>query len=142
MSGSADQSGAEVPLERQAVQTITRFANALLAACGDEINRTEDRRRVFFTFIFGAINGFGLERKMSPPQIHAVALALFSRGFHMSVQESASLAQFCVNSTSRSSAWSSSIHEGMDEFFSWQQAPDAFCPSRILKVLRNAPRAS
>jgi len=131
----------EVPVEKWAVDLVSRFANALIATCDEEINNSEDRRRVFLTFLFGAVNGIGFQQKMSPPQVHAVALAFLLKGLKLPVEESAEIAQFCINATAKGHRWNASIHEGMDEFFVWQTNPKGFKPTRLLRVLQNAPKA-
>ena len=131
----------EVPVEKWAVNVVSRFANALIEHCDEQINQSEDTRRVYLTFLFGAMSGIGQQQKLSPPQVHAVALAFLIKGLKLPANESAEIAQFCINATAKGHRWNASVNEGMDEFFEWQSNSQAFKPTRLLKVLQNAPRA-
>jgi hypothetical protein len=128
--------------ESQAIQALSGFLDALLARYAEQLNQSTDKRLAFFALLFGAVSGLAMKRGLSPPQAHAVSLALFQKGLGMSPPDSARFAQFGIDATSSRSPWNYAAHAGIEEFFAWEQDPARYEPKTVQWALDRAPASA
>jgi hypothetical protein len=83
----------------------------------------ELEKQVFAAYIFGMINGLGIENKVSPVDVHAEMIKILIDKFESSSDYAAQCAQFLIDSTDRSfhPTMFSIIHRGMDAYFMYQE---------------------
>lgn len=106
---------------RRVVESVLQFSDlAMQALDADELNASDQKRLTVFLYLFGAVNGAARKDSLSPPQVHAVSLALFQSVFDMSSTESARVSQWCIDQTGGGSSWKSVIHAGLDAFLRWK----------------------
>jgi hypothetical protein len=122
--------------EQQAFSEISAYVDLLLDdELTDELNRSEDKRRAFFAFMFGGIAGLALQDGLSPPQAHAIAVRVFHEGLCLSADDSAGMALLGIEAASGASALSVTCDEGMRDFLAWRSNPDTFSTERFRAVL-------
>jgi hypothetical protein len=127
--------------EQQAVATLDAYVDRLLAEYSAELNESANKRLAFFAFLFGGLSGLSVKEKLTPEQAHAVVLELLQSTLAISPMDSLRMAQFGSSAIAGGSPWSYAAHEGVDEFFAWQAAPEAFSARRLRLVLDRAPAA-
>jgi hypothetical protein len=127
--------------EQHAVATLDAYLDRLLADYAAELNESATKRLAFFAFLFGGISGLSRKAGLTPEQAQSVALELLHKTLAISPKESARMAQFGTKATAGNSPWSYAAHAGFDEFFAWQDAPEAFSARRLRLVLDRAPAA-
>ena len=125
--------------EQQAVAVMDAYLARLLPDYAAELNESANKRLAFFAFLFGAISGFALKEGLTPPQAHAVAIALFCQSLELTPMDSIRMAAYGIDATAGDSPWSYAALEGLDEFFAWQADPDSFSVTRLRAVLDRAP---
>lgn len=125
--------------EKRALAVLSKYVNRLLDDYSEELDQSEDKRLAFFAFLFGGVSALAMREGLKPPQVHAVALVLFMKGFGFTPEESASFAQFGINATARDSPWAPAAHAGMDEFLAWKADPSGFKPTKLRGILDHAP---
>jgi hypothetical protein len=125
--------------EQQAVAILDAYLDRLLQVDTDELNQSASKRLAFFAFLFGGISGLSIKEGLTPEQAHAVAISLFCQGLGLSPMDSIRMAGYGIDATAGDSPWSYAAHEGLDEFFAWQNDPDSFSVTRLRPVLDRAP---
>jgi len=133
---------AELTPEQRAVQTLSPYLDRLLVSYADELNESSRKRKAFFVFLFGGINGLAVEQGLTPEQAQAVAISLLYEDLAIPPMDALRVVQFGVEAAAGETAWSYAAHAGADEFFSWQADPSAYDPSRLRSVLDRAPPAA
>jgi hypothetical protein len=125
--------------EQQAVQTLAPYLDRLLASYADELNASSSKRKAFFVFLMGGVNGLAIATGLSPEQAQAVAVSLLLEELEIPPIDGLRMVRFGVEAATSETAWSYAAHAGVDEFFSWQADPAAFDPARLRSVLDRAP---
>jgi hypothetical protein len=129
----------ELSVEQEAVQTLSPYLDRLLVSYADELNESTRKRKAFFVFLFGGINGLAVARGLTPEQAQAVALSLFYEDLAIPPMQGLRLVEFGALATAGETPWSYAAQAGADEFFSWQADPGAYAPDRLRSVLDRAP---
>jgi hypothetical protein len=124
--------------ETRAVQTLADFANSFIADYED-FDASGDRFFAFYAYIFGAALALAKRAGLTPPQVHAVAIAFFVQRGKQPLEVGAEMAGFFVSEMSGQSPWSQAFDGGIEDFNSWQAAPDRFKLRRLRAVLDAAP---
>ncbi len=125
--------------EQQAVQTLSPYLDRLLISYADELNASSSKRKTFFVFLIGGVNGLAIATGLSPEQAQAVAVSLLLEELAIQPMDGLRLVQFAVEAAAGETAWSYAAHAGVDEFFAWQADPAAYDPARLRSVLDRAP---
>ena len=125
--------------EQFAVQTLSPYLNRLLDSYADELNESSRKRKAFFVFLFGGINGFAVARGLTVEQAQVVAVSLLYQDLSIPPMDGLRVVEFGVAAAAGETPWSYAAHAGVDEFFSWQANPSAYDPGRLRLVLDRAP---
>jgi hypothetical protein len=125
--------------EQDAVQTLVPYLDRLLAVYADELNESSRKRKAFFVFLFGGINGLAVERGLTVEQAQAVAISLFYQELAIPPMDGLRVVAFGVEAAAGETPWSYAAQAGVDEFFSWRADPSAYDPARVRNVLEQAP---
>ena len=128
-------------IEQQAVATLDAYLDRLLADYSTELNESANKRLAFFAFLFGGVSGLSLKEGLTPEQAHSVMLELLRNTLAISPMDSIRMAQLGINAVAGNTPWSYAAHQGLDEFFAWQAAPEAFSARRLRLVLDRVPHA-
>jgi len=125
--------------EQDAVQTLSPYLDRLLASYADELNESSRKRKAFFVFLFGGINGLAVERGLTPEQAQAVAISLFYEDLAIDPMHGLRVVEFGVEAAAGETPWTYAALAGADEFFLWQADPVAYVPAGLRSVLDRAP---
>lgn len=119
---------AEAPPEaiRSSVTLLAEYAQNIRGHFGEEhFNGDSQAKQILSVYCFGGVSALALDHKMSPPQAHAVCLALLVKHFEFSPEDSASKAQALITAApDRTSHLYAIIHRGLDGFLHWQKNRD------------------
>jgi hypothetical protein len=129
----------ELTPEQQAVQTLSPYLDRLLVSYADELNASSSKRKAFFVFLIGGVNGLAIATGLSPEQAQAVAVSLLLEELAIPPIDGLRMVQFGVEAAAGETPWSYAAHAGVDEFFLWQTDPNAYDPGRLRSVLDCAP---
>jgi len=111
---------------------IKDSVDSLAAFCGDiqrhvgkeAFARDGMEKQVLSAYAFGGVNVLSQQRGFSPPQAHAIALALLYKFFGYSAQDSAAKAHALIEATGdRRSTLNAIIHRGIDAWIGRRTAP-------------------
>src|SRR5262245_47608653 len=126
--------------EQLAVQTLSPYLDRLLAEFADELNESSRKRKAFFVFLFGGINGLAVERGLTVEQAQAVAISLFYQELAIPPMDGLRVVEYGVEAAATDTPWTYAAQAGVDDFFSWLDDPSAYDPGRVRTVLDRAPR--
>jgi hypothetical protein len=125
--------------EQLAVQTLSPYLNRLLDSYADELNESSRKRKAFFVFVFGGINGLAVARGLTVEQAQVVAVSLLYQDLAIPPMDGLRVVEFGVAAAAGETPWSYAANAGVDEFFAWQANPPAYDPGRLRSVLDQAP---
>ena len=106
----------------------------------NNVMHSEEERQIAASFIFGVINAFAIENKMTPPQVHAVTLKILISNFFYSAEQAASFAQILIDATKqgRSPPMFYIIHKGIDGYYQYKSDELEQLKSNYDEVLRKS----
>jgi hypothetical protein len=75
------------------------------------------------TFIFGMISTHGMMHKLTPPDVHALALSVFMDSLHYTVTAAAQGVEACINATSPGyhDTMNAVLHRGIDGYKQYKE---------------------
>ena len=131
---------------KAAFDEIGSFCGDVMHHVGEATFATDAmERQVLSVYAFGGINVLCQQLGFSPPQAHALALALLHKTFGYSAEESATKAQALIEATGdRKSSLNAIIHRGIDGFLAWQADHATFDASdfkSVIATLQSRPTA-
>jgi hypothetical protein len=98
-------------------EELNSMASALLKASGVDFDHgTTLVQALIGTFLFGMIQTHGMSHKLTPPEIHALALIVFKESLHYSDSAAAQGVQECINAASPGyhDTMNAILHRGID----------------------------
>ena len=127
---------------KDSVDSLTAFCADLRRHMGEDVFAQDGmEKQVLSAYAFGGVNVLSQQRGFSPPQAHAMALALLDRFFRYGAQDSAAKAQALINATGdKRSSLNAIIHRGIDGFMAWQQNRETFDAADFREVLATLRR--
>ncbi|MBN9693429.1 MAG: hypothetical protein J0M24_24555 [Verrucomicrobia bacterium] len=115
----------EAPAERipESIATMQEYLLGVMSHYGDaHFHGDTQAKQILAVYSFGGISALAMQHKMSPPQAHAVCLALFTRFFGFDAADAAAKAEAVITAApDRTSHLYGIIHRGADGFVHWQQ---------------------
>jgi hypothetical protein len=125
--------------EQLAVEALSPYLDRLLVTYAEELNESSRKRKAFFVFLCGGINGLAVARGLTVEQAQAVAVSLFYQELAIPPMDGLRVVEFGVAAAAGQTPWSYAAHAGVDEFFSWQANPSDYDAGRLRSVLDQAP---
>jgi hypothetical protein len=125
--------------EQLAVETLVPYLDRLLDSYADELNESSRKRKAFFVYLFGGINGLAVARGLTVEQAQAVAVSLLYQELGIKPMDGLRVVEFGVAAVAGQTPWSYAANAGVDEFFAWQANPSAYDRGRLRSVLDEAP---
>lgn len=83
---------------------------------------TEDERQLLATFGFGMVYAAGQTHALSPPEVHALLIAVLQDFFKYSDQQAVAFAEMLIQAASDRAEyplWNAIIHHGIDGHAQW-----------------------
>jgi len=118
----------DVPMERvsESVATMEQYLRGIMSHYGGaHFQGDTQAKEILSVYSFGGITALALQHQMSPPQAHAVCLALFTSFFGFEPPDAANKAQAVITAApDKTSHLYRIIHRGADGFLHWQQHSD------------------
>lgn len=115
----------EAPPERisESIATMQRYLQGIMSHYGDaHFQGDTQARQILAVYSFGGISALAVQHQMSPPQAHAVCLALFTNFFGFDASDAAAKAEAVITAApDQTSHLYRIIHRGADGFVHWQQ---------------------
>ena len=123
--------------------TMEEFARSIMAHYGAEHFQGDTQaKQVLSLYCFGGLGALAIQHKMSPPQAHAVALALLNSFFGYPPEDAAAKAQACITATpDRTSHLYPTIHRGLDGFLRWQKHGDKVAAEDFAEIMAHFQKA-
>lgn len=93
------------------------MGRALLAASGVDFDRGSQLDQALIgTFFFGMVHAHGMLSKLTPPQVHALALKAYTEVFHYTPAAAVQAAQSCIDATAPGNhdSMNAILHRGID----------------------------
>lgn len=122
---------------RGSVDSIAAFSGDIRRHLGEGLFAQDGlEKQVLSAYAFGGVNVLSQQRGLTPPQAHAIMLAVLIKAFGYSPEDSAANAQALITSTGDGrSSLNGIIHRGIDGFLAWQKNSSAFDASDFRDVL-------
>jgi Immunity protein 48 len=115
----------EAPAERipQSIATMQQYLRSIMSHYGEEHFQGDSQaKEILAVYSFGGISALAMQHQMSPPQAHAVCLALFTKLFGFDAADAAAKAEAVITAApDRTSHLYGVIRRGADGFVHWQQ---------------------
>ena len=119
---------ADAPSERipESIATMQEYLRGIMSHYGEaHFQGDTQARQILAVYSFGGISALAMQHQMSPPQAHAVCLALFTKFFGFEAADAAAKAEAVITAApDRTSHLYGIIHRGADGFVHWQQHSD------------------
>jgi hypothetical protein len=111
---------------RESVATMEQYLRGIMTHYGDEHFQGDSQaKQILAVYSFGGIGALAIHQGMSPPQAHAVCLALFTKFLGFEPSDAANKAEAVITAApDRSSHLYAIIYRGADGFRHWQQHSD------------------
>lgn len=96
---------------------LNRMATTVLGAAGIEFDTSPQLTQALVgTFLFGMISAHGMMHELAPPEVHALALAVFKDTLHYSDTAAAEAVQTCINASRPGyhDTMNAIVHRGID----------------------------
>ena len=104
---------------------IAAMCADLFTTCGIPFAQTtEAQRQLLAAFSFGMIFAIGQIQKLSPPEVHALALTALMDAFRYADHQAASFAGLLISASSDKSVhpvFNAVVHRGIDGHYQWQE---------------------
>jgi hypothetical protein len=115
----------EAPPERigETITTMQQYLRGITSHYGEaHFQGDSQAKQILAVYSFGGISALAMQHQMSPPQAHAVCLALFTKFFGFDAADAAAKAEAVITAApDRTSHLYGIIHRGADGFVHWQQ---------------------
>jgi hypothetical protein len=98
-------------------EQLNKMAAALLSTSGVDFDRASQLEQALIgTFLFGMLQTHGMFHKLTPPQIHALALMVFKDSLHYTDSAATQGVQECINATrpDQHDTMNAILHRGID----------------------------
>ena len=82
--------------EQLAVETLSPYLDRLLVSYAEELNESSRKRKAFFVFLFGGINGLAVARGLTVEQAQAVAVSLLYQELGITPMDGLRVVEFGV----------------------------------------------
>jgi hypothetical protein len=118
---------------------IVRMGNELHEIVGIPFEQTTElQRQLLAAFVFGMTFAIGHIKKLSPPDVHALAICFLQDVFKYSVDQSAAFAENLIQSASGrgNPTTKSVIHRGIDGHWQWEQKKFAELKANVDDVFK------
>ena len=126
----------EITSEKRAVATLSAYVDQLLTdEITDELNTSENKRRVFFAFVFGGVVALAIHEDLTPQEAQSVAIAVYCETLRLSPIDGSQMTQLGIDAAAGDSCWSDASRDGLKEFVAWQANPQAFSVSHLRLAL-------
>ena len=105
---------------------MEQYLRGIMSHYGDaHFQGDTQAKQILSVYSFGGITALALQHQMSPPQAHAVCVALFTSFFDFEPADAANKAQAVITAApDKTSHLYRIIHRGADGFLHWQQHSD------------------
>ncbi len=117
---------------------MNAMAAALLEATAIEFDTASTLEQALVgTFLFGMIHSHGMASKLTPPEVHALALVVFKDTLHYSDSAAAQGIQECINATDPEyhDTMHAILHRGIDGHRQYQAGDRRGLAENIIGVL-------
>ena len=117
---------------------LNAMARDLLKEAGLEFDKASPLEQALVgTFLFGMIQTHGMANKLSPPEIHALALLVFKDTLHYSDSAAAQGVQECINATDPKyhDTMHAILHRGIDGHRQYQEGDREGLSKNIVSIL-------
>ena len=117
---------------------LNEMARALLKACAVDFDKaTQLEQALIGTFLFGMIQTHGMIHKLTPPEVHALALVVFKDSLHYTDSAAAQGVQECINATRPGyhDTLNAILHRGIDGHRQYQEGDHVGLSDNIISVL-------
>jgi len=135
----------EAPAEKinEAVETLERFARSIMSKYGDSHFQGDTQaKQILSVYSFGGVSALAIQQQMSPPQAHALCLALFTKFFGFDPADAAKKAEAVITAApDRTSHLYGIIHRGADGFVHWQEHSDDEATKDFAKIMAHFQEA-
>jgi hypothetical protein len=99
-------------------------------------------KQILSVYSFGGISALAVQHVMSPPQAHAVCLALFTKLFGFAPADAAAKAEAVITAApARTSHLYGIIHRGADGFVHWQRHRDDGAAKDFAEIMAHFQKA-
>ena len=111
---------------RESIATMEQYLRGLITHYGDaHFQGDTQAKQILSVYCFGGISALAIQHQMSPPQAHAVCLALFTKFLGFEPADAANKAEAVITAApDKTSHLYAIIHRGADGFMHWQQHSD------------------
>src|SRR4051812_45803535 len=119
------------------IETLQKFASSIMAHYGEQhFKGATQEKEVLSLYAFGGVGALAIQHKMSPPQAHAVALALLNSFFGYPPEEAGAKAEACLTAApDRTSHLYPTIYRGADGFRHWQKNGDNVAAEDFAEIM-------
>ena len=131
--------------DNKVARTVSEFSiivDYFLDHSGIVWNTDEMALQVLSAYVFGMLNAQGMSIGLTPPEIHAVLLALLNKKLGYSLEGSAQFAQQLINATKPQfhPTINHLIHRGIDGHAAWMRGQHALVVQDYLSCLEQLQR--
>jgi Immunity protein 48 len=126
---------------------LNRMASSLLQVADVEFDRSSELEQALVgTFFFGMLHAYGMLNRLSPPDVHALAIAVFQDTLHYSDTAAIEAVQNCIDATSpgHHETMNAILHRGIDGHVQYEKSDLRGLGANVNSVLahfREPPQA-
>lgn len=135
----------DAPPERvsESVATMERYLSGIMTHYGEaHFQGDTQAKQILSVYSFGGIGALAIQHGMSPPQAHAVSLALFVSFFGFEPADAANKAEACITAApDKTSHLYRIIYRGADGFRHWQQHSDDIAAKDFAEIMAHFQKA-
>jgi Immunity protein 48 len=135
------QKQSDAPSERvnESIATIEKYLRGIVSNYGEaNFHNDEEAKQVLSVYSFGGISALAIQHQLSPPQAHAVCLAIFTTFFGFDPADAAAKAQAVITAApDRTSHLYAIIYRGVDGLLHWQENSDDGAAKDFKAILEN-----
>ena len=136
----------DAPPERvnESVATMEQYLRGIMSHYGDaHFQGDTQAKQILLVYSFGGITTLALQHQMSPPQAHAVCLALFTSFLGFETSDAANKAQAVITAApDKTSHLYPIIYRGADGFRHWQQHSDDGAAKDFAEIMDHFQKAT
>ncbi len=122
---------------------IAVMCSELLATSSIPYDKTtESQRQLLAGFAFGMVFAVGQIEKLSPPEVHALALTMLMDSFRYADHQAAAFAQLLIGASSDKDVhpvFNAVIHRGIDGHYQWQERQTTELRKNLQEVFDAVP---
>ena len=135
----------DAPPERvsESVATLEQYIGAIMSHYGESHFAGDTQaKQILSVYSFGGVSALAVQHQLSPPQAHAVCLALFTRLFGFEPADAAAKAQAVITAApDPTSHLYRIIHRGADGFMHWHQHRDDGAAKDFASIMAHFQKA-